>query len=251
MSKPNLEQSRYKRNAVRNSAKETYKLLTSLSEGAIKQKSSETGQDKSPHALDFIEYTVIAMSAKSAGKTRLVGSRFIRQAAIPIGVGISNGRQDLKAPPLGNVLVPPDSVARATDDRPFCSHDLPQPSPTTDTNLPPSTFHLRSRFTSRPHLLVSRAVAVRFVFPSFRTRNEKKRCTHVVLSSNQRYFRFFFLPSYLACTVGHESVRSFANKLRVLYETFSSFIRTIMTLDYLDCIGMYVLVHLKQIEKDV
>lgn len=191
MSKPNLERSRYKRNAVRSSAKETYKLLTSLSEGAIKQKSSGTGQDKSPHALDFIEYTVIAMSAKSAGKTRLVGSRFIRQAAIPIGVGISNGRQDIKAPPLGNVLVPPDSVARATDDRPFCSHDLPQPSPTTDTNLPPSTFHLRSRFTSRPHLLVSRAVAVRFVFPSFRTRNEKKRCTRVVLPSSQRYFRFF------------------------------------------------------------
>lgn len=115
-----------------------------LSEGAIKQESSRIGENKSPCALDFIECTIVrTFRSKARGKWRRVGVKLARQAAIPVGVGISNGRQDLKAPPSRNVPVPPDLVARTTGHRPFCSRDLPQPSPTANANLPSSTFHLR------------------------------------------------------------------------------------------------------------
>lgn len=53
----------------------------------------EPVKNKSLYALDFIEYTVTRMPAKSAGKTRLSDSGLVRQAAIPVRVGISNGRR--------------------------------------------------------------------------------------------------------------------------------------------------------------
>lgn len=66
----------------------------------------------------------------------------------------------------------------------------------TGTNLSPSsttTFDHDSRLLIPTQLiLVSRAVAVRFAFPSFRTRTERERCTRVVLSSSEKFGIFFF-----------------------------------------------------------
>lgn len=110
--------------------------------------------------------------------------------------------------------------------------------------LLPSTFdHDLPRAPTFSYLAPSRSVSC---FPRSERGTRRNGARVLFFPRAIDTFDSFFLPSYLACTVGHESVRSFTNKLCVFYETFSSFITTIMTLDYLDCIGIYILVHLNK-----
>lgn len=136
------------------------------------------------------------MSAKSAGKTRLGNSGLVRQAAIPVRVGISNGRHRIRKLRLQSTFRHrPIRLPR----RPTVGHFGLVTYHTvfyTGTNLSPSsttTFDHDSRLLIPTQLiLVSRAVAVRFAFPSFRTRTERERCTRVVLSSSEKFGIFFF-----------------------------------------------------------
>lgn len=70
-----------------------------------------------------------------AGFNPLV-SEDVHQVAISLGVENYDGRQGHQAPPLVNAKYRPDGFPGNHPDRPFCYHDLPQPSPTTMDGSP-------------------------------------------------------------------------------------------------------------------
>lgn len=139
----------------------------------------EPVKNKSLYALDFIEYTVTRMPAKSAGKTRLSDSGLVRQAAIPVRVGISNGRRRHESSAHQSTFRHrPIRLPR----RPAVGHfalvtyhnRLLQQTRIFPLLRPPlsTTIHVSSPPPDSP-LLVSRAVAVRFAFPSFGKEDRK------------------------------------------------------------------------------
>lgn len=139
----------------------------------------EPVKNKSLYALDFIEYTVTRMPAKSAGKTRLSDSGLVRQAAIPVRVGISNGRRRHESSAHQSTFRHrPIRLPR----RPAVGHfalvtyhnRLLQQTRIFPLLRPPlsTTIHVSSPPPDSP-LLVSRAVAVRFAFPSFGNEDRK------------------------------------------------------------------------------
>lgn len=67
-------------------------------------------------------------------------SEDVHQVAISLGVENNNGRQGHHAPPLVNAKHRPDGFPGNHPDRPFCHHDLPQPSPTTMDGSPSTGF---------------------------------------------------------------------------------------------------------------
>lgn len=141
-------------------------------------------------------HTVTRMPAKSAGKTRLSDSGLVRQAAIPVRVGISNGRHRHESsahqstfrhrpirlprrPAVGHFALVTYHNRLLHQTRIF---PLPRPplSTTIHVSSPPPSYRAPSRSVSRS--------------PRLETRTERERCWHAC-STNEKFRIFFSLPS--------------------------------------------------------
>lgn len=155
-----------------------------------------TGENKSLYALDFIEYTVTRMSAKSAGKTRLGNSGLVRQAAIPVRVGISNGRHRIRKLRLQSTFRHrPIRLPR----RPTVGHfglvTYHNRLLHRHESFPFFNHHFRPRFTSpHPHLANTRIARRRGPFRVPLVSNtDRKRTVHACCSILQRKIWNLFL----------------------------------------------------------